>query len=96
MGAASYNRGSRLISMEADEAMPVAAARAERHAAKDDAARLRAQVAELERQLARARRCIAELRRSKDTRMTEAQADRSSSQAAIKILTRIAFPKEVP
>jgi molecular chaperone GrpE (heat shock protein) len=96
MGAAAYNRGSRIVSREADEAMPAASARADRDATKAERARLLAQVASLEDQLARARRCIAELRRSKDARMAEAAADRSSGRAAIKILTRLAFPAPAP
>jgi phage shock protein A len=92
MGAAAHNRGNRIIAREADERMSVALLRAEREAQKDEVARLREQVATLERDLARARRCVAELRRSKDARMAEARAEHSRSDAAIRILTRVAFP----
>lgn len=94
MGAAAYNRGSKLISREADEAIPTALLRADREAHKAEVARLREQVARLESDLARARRCIAELRRSKDARLAEARAEQSSSAAAIGILTRLAFPTD--
>lgn len=92
MTAAAYNRGSRLIAKEADQAMPRASALAERQAYKDEAARLREQVANLERELARARRCIAELRRAKEARLSEARAEMASADAAISILCRRAFP----
>lgn len=59
MGSAAYNRGSRLVSKEADERMPLATARADRQAHKDEVARLREQIATLERDLRRARRCLA-------------------------------------
>jgi hypothetical protein len=98
MGAAAYNRGSKLISREADEAMGAAQARNEREAVKADRAALLAQVAKLKRDLGRARRCIAEPRRSKGERQSEARAEASSSATAIKILTRLAFPgdRETP
>lgn len=94
MGAAAYNRGSRLISREteADPRIAAAIARNERQAHKDENARLRAQVARLESELSRARRCIAELRRSKEARMSEAHAELSASKAAISILCKRAFP----
>lgn len=94
MGAAAYNRGSKLISRDADEDMGKVLVRAEREAVKAERARLRQQVAELQRELGRARRCIAELRRSKEERLTEARAEQSRSDAAIHILTRIAFPAD--
>jgi len=59
MGAAAYNRGSRLVSREADERMPVATSRADAQAHKDEIVRLRDQVTTLERDLRRARRCLA-------------------------------------
>jgi chromosome segregation ATPase len=92
MGAAAHNRGSRLVSVDADRLMPAAAARADRNSHKDEADRLRAQVEKLERDLSRARRCIAELRRSKDARMSEARAEMNASRLAISILCRRVFP----
>lgn len=59
MSAAAYNRGSRIVSRGADERMPVALDRADKQATKDEIARLRGQVAELELELRRARRCLA-------------------------------------
>lgn len=92
MGVAAYSRGTRLIAQDAQERARVVAPRVERQAQKDEAARLRERVAELERDLSRARRCIAELRRSKEARLTEAREDSARSAAAISILCRIAFP----
>jgi hypothetical protein len=91
MGAAAYNRGSKLVRREADERAREAISRADRDAYKAEAARLRDRVITLERDLARARRCIAELRRSKDARMSDARDEQSRSDAAIRILARIAF-----
>jgi hypothetical protein len=92
MGAAAYNRGSRLTSIAADAAMPLANKRTARAAQRDVESDLRAQVVRLEADLARARRCIAELRRSKDERMAEARVDAERSAFAISTLCRIAFP----
>ena len=94
MGAAAHNRGSKIIRREADEAMGGAIARNEREAVKAERAALLAQIDKLERELGRARRCVAELRRSKEARQSEARADASASAAAIKTLTRLAFPGE--
>jgi len=66
MGSAAYNRGSRLVSKEADERMPLATARADRQAHKDEVARLREQIATLERDLRRARRCLASERAGRE------------------------------
>ena len=94
MGASQYNRGSAVLRRDIDGLMSVPLARAERDAEKDELARLREQIRTLERDLARARRCIAELRRSKDARLAEAREEQSRSDAAIRILTRIAFPQD--
>lgn len=74
--------------------MPSAIARADRDAHQDERARLRGQVERLERDLARARRCIAELRRSKEERMSEARAELSGYRLAVSILCRLAFPAD--
>lgn len=92
MGAAAYRRGSRHISREADDRMPEAIARSERQAQKDEVARLREQIAGLERDLARARRCIAELRGSKEERVRELRAELSAAAFGTSILCRLAFP----
>lgn len=94
MGIAAYNRGSRGISRDADKAMPAAIIRADRQAHKDQAERLQAQIDKLERDLSRARRCIAELRRSKEARMSEAHADLARADMAVSHLCRIAFPDD--
>lgn len=80
------------LARELDPVAAAAMARAERRAHADDRARLLERVAILERDLKRARRCIAELRRARDARADETRADASRSDAAIRILTRIAFP----
>jgi hypothetical protein len=94
MGIAAYNRGSKLMIRATDAKLAGAMVRAQRDAEKSEAGRLREQVVQLERDLARARRCIAALRRSKDARLSEARAQQSSSDAAIRILTRLAFPSD--
>lgn len=91
MGVAGYGRGSRLLTREIDQGAEQRARRAERDADRDRCAALTERIASLERDLARARRCIAELRRSKDARLTEARAEMATGDAAIRILTRIAF-----
>lgn len=95
MGVGAYNRGSRVVTRDADAVMPQANARAARDAERDQLSALRAENARLQRDLQRARRCIAELRRAKEARMAEARAELSASQFAIRILTKIAFPHEV-
>lgn len=91
MSAASYNRGSRVVSRDADAQARVASTREDRRAQRDEAERLRERIAELERELARARRCVAELRRSKDERLREARNDQRRSDLAISILCKMAF-----
>ena len=97
MGVAASNRGNRVIARECDAALAASGvvARGERQAHKDEVARLREEIAVLERDLGRARRCIAELRRSKEGRLSEMRADLASSRSAISILCRVAFPAEV-
>lgn len=94
MGAAAYNRGSKIVRRDADAHARAAILRADHEASKDEAARMRERILQLERELARARRCIAELRRSKGARLSEARAEQASSDAAIKVLTKIAFPQD--
>lgn len=96
MGAAAYNRGSAVLSREADRALGRTQERADRQALKDEAERLRAQLVEAQRDLARARRCIAELRSARDARNAEHRAKQSASDFAIRTLTRIAFPGDLP
>ena len=60
MGAAAYNRGSRIASREADARMPVATARADQQAHADEVTRLREQVVALERELRRKDKALAE------------------------------------
>lgn len=94
MGAAAYNRGTKLIASDADGQMATANVRADRAALSEENAHLKSQIRSLHRELARARRCIAELRRSKDALMADARTDAASSAAAISVLCRIAFPED--
>lgn len=91
MGAAAYNRGSRVISRETDRNMPGAQARADREASKDEVARLRGQIASLERDLARARRCLAAERAARERRTAELTAELRAARFGTSVLCRIAF-----
>ena len=92
MGAASYNRGSQLVSREADERMPLALSRADRQAHKDEVVRLRERVASLERDLARARRCLASERAGSEAlRVRLSDADRANA-FGVGVLCGLAFP----
>lgn len=94
MGAAASNRGSRLVSREADEAMPVALARSERQAHKDEAARLRAQVTRLEAELKRARRCLAAERLAREQLRVRLAESERAYEFSTSVLCRLAFPEE--
>lgn len=94
MGAAAYNRGSRIASREADARMPVATARADQQARADEVARLREQVAALQSDLRRARRCLAAERAGRaalGVRLADAERVGAYSTS---ILCRIAFPDD--
>jgi hypothetical protein len=91
MGAAAYNRGTRVIEREADGAMAGALARANDRAYQDEIERLRVELARRDRDLVRARRCIAELRRSKEVIVSRARNEQRGSDLAIGILCRKAF-----
>lgn len=94
MGAAAYNRGSRIASREADARMPVAAARADQQAHADEVARLREQVAALQSDLRRARRCLAAERAGREALGVRlADAERAGAYST-SILCRIAFPDD--
>ena len=93
MGAAAYNRGSRLVSREADERMPLASSRADRQAHKDEVARLREQVAALERDLARARRCIASERAGREALRVRLSDEERANAYGVGVLCRLAFPE---
>ena len=92
MGAAAYNRGSRLVSREADERMPGALSRADRQAHKDEVVRLRERVASLERDLARARRCLASERAGREALRVRLADEERSHALSVKWLCRLAFP----
>ena len=91
MGAAAYNRGSQLVSREADERMPLASFRADRQAHKDEVARLREQVASLERDLRRARRCLAAERAARESLRVRLADEERANAWGVGVLCRLAF-----
>ena len=95
MGAASYNRGSKLISDHAAVDMLPAIARNERQAQKDEVARLRQTIASLERDLRRARRCLAAERFGREQLRLRLQQADSNYDFAVRTLCKKAFPVEV-
>lgn len=92
MGAAAYNRGSRLVSREADERMPGALSRADHQAHKDEVARLRKQVATLERDLTRARRCLASERAGREALRVRLANEERANAFSVGVLCGLAFP----
>lgn len=92
MGAAAYNRGSRLVSREADERMPVATSRADAQAHKDEIVRLREQVTTLERDLRRARRCLAAERAGRGALRARLADEESAYAFGVGVLCALAFP----
>lgn len=94
MGAAQYNRGSRVISREADDRMPGLTARADRQAFKDEIDRLRERCSILERDLSRARRCLAAERNGRESLRQRLAAEQRSHEFSVEILCRIAFKGE--
>jgi hypothetical protein len=92
MTAAAYNRGSRIVSREADERMADAMRRADRHAHTDEVARLREQVASLERELHRARLCIAAERAGREALRVRLANEERANAFGVGILCRLAFP----
>lgn len=92
MTVAAYNRGTRIVSREADERMPVALSRADRQAHKDEVTRLREQVATLERDLCRARRCLASERAGREALRVRLAAAERSHALSVEWLCRLAFP----
>lgn len=92
MGAAAYNRGSRLVSREAAERMLAACARADIRAYKDEIARLREQVAALERDLLRARRCLASERVGREALRVRLAHEEQANAFGVGVLCRLAFP----
>jgi hypothetical protein len=89
---AAYNRGSRLVSREADERMPGALSRADRQAHKDEITRLREQVTTLERDLRRARRCLASERAGREALRARLDAEERANAFGVGVLCKLAFP----
>ncbi len=92
MGAAAHNRGSRLVSRDADERMPRALSRADRQAHKDEIVRLRERVASLERDLARARRCLASERAGREALRVRLADEERANAFGVGVLCGLAFP----
>lgn len=80
------------MSKEADERMPLATALADRQAHKDEVARLREQIATLERDLRRARRCLASERLGREQLRVRLGDEERSHALSVKWLCRLAFP----
>ncbi len=80
------------MSKEADERMPLATARADRQAHKDEVARLREQIATLERDLRRARRCLASERAGREALRVRLANEERANAFGVGVLCRLAFP----
>ena len=92
MSAAAYNRGSRRVSREADERMPLISSRADRQAHKDEVARLREHVVTLERDLRRARRCLASERIGREALRARLVEEERANAFCVGVLCGLAFP----
>ena len=92
MSAAAHNRGSRLLSREADERMPTTLSRADRQAHNDEVSRLREQVAALGRDLRRARRCLASERAGREALRVRLANEERANAFGVGVLCRLAFP----
>ena len=80
------------MSKEADERMPLATARADRQAHKDEVTRLREQIATLERDLRRARRCLASERAGRESLRVRLADEERANAFGVGVLCRLAFP----
>ena len=80
------------MSKEADERMPLATARVDRQAHKDEVARLREQIATLERDLRRARRCLASERAGRESLRVRLADEERANAFGVGVLCRLAFP----
>lgn len=94
MSVAAYNRGSRLVSKEADERMPLVTGRADRQAHDDEIARLRERVTSLESKLRRARRCLASERMGREALRARLVNEEMAYAFGVGVLCRLAFPAE--
>lgn len=91
MGIGAYNRGSRIVSREADERLRLALPRADRQAHKDELSMLREQVAALKRELRRARRCLAAERAGREALRVRLANEGRENAFGVGILCRLAF-----
>ena len=80
------------MSKEADERMPLATARADAQAHKDEIVRLRELVAALERDLRRARRCLASERAGREALRVRLANEERANAFGVGVLCRLAFP----
>jgi outer membrane murein-binding lipoprotein Lpp len=94
MGAAAYNRGSRLVIREVDERLAGVSMRADQYARETDVARLHAQIATLERDLRRARRCLAAERAGREALRVRLAHEETAYAFAVGVLCRLAFPRD--
>lgn len=94
MGAAAYNRGSRVIAREADNRAQAAQPRADARAYRDEIARLREQVTKLERDLCRARRCLASERAGREALRVRLDTEERANAFGVGVLCKLAFLEE--
>lgn len=92
MGAAAYNRGSRLVWRNGDAKMPKAVALASMHAVNDELSELRSRVGMLESELRRARRCLAAERAAREALRIQLADEQRSNAFGVSILCKLAFP----
>ena len=92
-GVAAHSRGSRVISREADEQMPVASARAERAAVNDEIARYRAEIGALSKDLSRAKRALAAERDGRESLRQRLMQCERDYEFGVGVLAKRAFPK---
>lgn len=96
MGAAAYNRGSRVIAREADNRAQAAQPRADARSYQDEIARLREQVTKLERDLCRARRCLASERAGREALRARLDTEDRANAFGVGVLCKLAFPEDKP
>ena len=88
---AAYNRGSRVIAREADNRAQAAQPMADARACKGEIARLREQIATLERDLRRARRCLASERAGREALRARLADEERANAFGVGVLCRLAF-----
>lgn len=89
MGAAAYNRGSRVVASQIGVGASVE--RNERAAERDQLATLRDELARVQRELIRARRCLAAERMGRAELVERLRMSESNYNFAVSILSKRAF-----